>query len=269
MDINELKNKWDFYDTHAHLTDENISSNLDELMTKLKDKKILVNNIGTDENDSLESINLAKKYPGQVFATIGFHPSLIKDYSGKQCADILEPMIKQNIDYIVAIGEFGLEYFDDTKNKEQQEDVFINLMQLARKYHLPCELHIRNAHEDAIKLLKQYKNDLTCVIHCFSSDINIVKQYLSLDCYIAVNGIITFNKENEELLKAIKIIPLNRILIETDCPYLTPVPFRGQINSPLNIEYIFNKLAEIYGMEPNKLKDQLLENSYKVFLKNK
>lgn len=258
--------KFDYYDTHAHVNFSPICDYAEEIFNDCLNQSILINNIGTNEKDSLIAFKQAKKYEN-VFCTVGFHPEMFENYTPEQCSDYIEKILKQNDGNIIAIGESGLDYTCDV-DKQKQKEVFIKMINLAKKYNLPLIIHVRDAHNDAIEILKQYAIGITKVIHCFTANADIAKKYLNIGCYISVTGIITFKKKVDDILKALKIIPLNKLLIETDCPFLTPEPYRGKENKPQYIKYVFNKVKEIHSIDENELIKQLQQNAIKFFEKN-
>ncbi len=269
-----MKHKWipdeyDFYDIHAHINDAKLFPDIDGLVGELIKQKIIVNVAGTNEQDSIFSLKISEQYKNTLFSTIGFHPYELGNLNGKECFCILEKLIIEKHPSLVGLGEFGLDYYKNNIDHNQQKDVFISLLNLAKKYNLPCILHIRNAHDDAINILKEYGKNLSCVIHSFTENLTVVKEYLKMGYYISVNGIITFDKNVDDILNAIKMVPLNRILIETDSPWLTPVPFRGKTNSPLLIEWVFKKLIQIYEIDQKTLKNQLKKNCNEIFFPKK
>lgn len=261
--LKDIIDKYEYFDTHAHLNEFPLLNNLDFYIQDCLNYSVLICNAGTNEKTSREGIKQAKQYDN-VFTLIGFHPDEIRNLSVQQCADIIENLYLQNKDYILGIGEIGLDYTSDVDH-ELQKQVFIKMLDLAKKYNLPVQLHIRNAFNDALKIIKKYKDSLTITIHCFSLGINELKQYLKLKCFISLNGIITFQKKNQDLLSAVSFIPLNRILLETDSPFLTPVPYRGQTNCPSNVRFVFKRLIQLLNINEINLKKQLRINALKAF----
>lgn len=265
--IIEAIKQFNYFDTHAHVNFSPMCEQEIGIFSDCLNKSILVNNIGTDEKDSLVAFNQAKKYEN-VFCTVGFHPETFGNYTPEQCSDLIENILKLNDGNIIAVGESGLDYTDEV-DKQKQKQVFIKMINLARKYNLPLIVHVRQAHDDAIEILKEYATDIKKVIHCFTANSAIAKKYLDLGCYISVTGIVTFKKRTEDILDALKIIPLDRLMIETDCPFLTPEPYRGTPNKPQYVKLVFDKIKELYAIDENKLIKQLQENAINFFGKNK
>ncbi len=266
--IVSLIKQFDYYDTHAHVNFSPMREQADEILNDCSNQSILVNNIGTDEKDSLVAFNQAKKYKN-AFCSVGFHPESFGNYTPEQCSNFIEDILKQNDGNIIAVGECGLDYTDEV-DRQKQKQVFIKMINLAKKYNLPLIVHVRKAHDDAIEILDQYAKGIRKVIHCFVAEPEIAKRYLELgDCYISVTGIITFKKKVEDILASLKIIPIDKLLIETDCPFLTPEPYRGKQNKPQYIKLVFNKVKELYAIDEDKLIKQLQNNAIKFFEENK
>lgn len=266
MNFKQTIEKYSFYDTHSHINSEPLLSKSELIINECRNQNIMMNAIGTNEIDSLEGLNLSNKYEN-VFSIVGFHPECIGTLSSNQCISLIENIIKTDTkNKIIAIGEVGLDYVCSDIDHNIQKEVFIAFIKLAEKYNLPIQLHIREAHDDAIEILKQYGNNVKKIIHCFNGNKIIAAKYLNLGCYFSINGIATFKKKNEDLIDAlVTTIPLERILLETDCPYLAPEPVRGTQNSPLNIPHIFKKIGQIYNTSIAKLEEQLKLNAISLF----
>ena len=271
-ELKTLINQYDYMDTHAHINDEPLLEQADFIVQLCEQNRVIINNAGAMIEDSINGINQAKKYKN-VFAMIGYHPYYIS--YDQNCLNNPDEIVKQieniyleNKDYVLCIGEIGLEKVKDEKLYNIQKETFIKLLALARKYNLTVNLHVRDAHDDAIKILKEHGKGLRMIAHCFALGIQQAKDYLDCGCFIAVNGIITFEKKNDDILSAIPHIPHDRILIETDCPFLTPVPYRGKQNNPSYIKFIFKKLASLYQMNEEDLKKQLKKNAINAFFGN-
>jgi len=224
-------------DTHAHIYSEYFS-NIDELISQADSKgvkKIIC--IGTDLKTSKESINLAEKY-NNVFCTVGIHPHDAKDAPENYIKE-LEQLGSHN--KVVAIGEMGLDFFYKHSNKNIQIKVFTEQLELSNDLDLPSVIHMREAFEDTIQCIKK-TNLNKGVVHCFTGNSHEAKKLLNLNLLLSFTGIITFSKE---LSETVKTIPINKIMIETDSPYLAPVPNRGKKNQPLYLPLIAQKIAEI------------------------
>ncbi len=247
------------FETHAHLDFEEFDKDRSKL---LKDcfnsgvEKII--NIGVGKQSSINSIKLAEKYP-QIYAAIGFHPSEINDYD--------EDFLIENLanKKVIAIGEIGLDYYRMHFSKKEQQEIFSKQVDLALKFDKPIIIHDRDAHEDCYKILKDRKAK-NVVFHCFSGDENFAEKVLSENWYISFTGVITF--KNSKMDNIIRMVPKNKFFIETDSPYLSPTPNRGKRNSPMNLRYIINKIAEVKQVTPKMVADISYGNAENFFLKN-
>lgn len=249
-------------DTHCHL---NIDPYIDELnnYSELFDNKnFIMNVVGTNLKDSIIASNIAKNNEN-VYAIIGIHPNDVKDH---KLLDInqLEKIYLNNKTKVIGIGETGFDFYYDNYDYNEQLLFLDKQFDLAIKYDLTLILHIRNAHNEAINYLKSKKTLPRIVIHCFTGNIDNVKEYTKLGCYISYSGIITF-KNALDLLETLKYVPLNLLLTETDSPFLTPVPFRGKINNPLYVKYVNDKVAETLNIKIDEIQDVLFENYKRCF----
>ena len=253
------------YDTHCHLNSQMLIDNFDEIVRICREKKIILNCVGTNYQDSFIAIKQAIKYPNLIKATIGIHPYEIDDISN---VEKLEKLYLKNKKYIVAWGEIGLDYFQNPNKQiiEQQKLFFIQQIKYANKFNLPIIIHVRdqktNALNDCLDILKKYNKGCKVLIHFFTGDRNICKKIVACDYYISLSGVITF-KNSKEINEALDLIPINRLLIETDAPYATPVPYRGSINKPYYLEHIYEYLQK--KLKINDLQKILLENSLNFF----
>ena len=225
-------------DTHCHVLSEyyeDITSLVDEIKAAGVNK-IIVN--GTDMKSNLEVLELVKKYD-IIYGAIGFHPTELTDYTD-ECMKWLEEHI--NDEKIVAIGEIGLDYHYDDTDKLKQKNVFKKQLELAEKYKKPIIVHSRDSIKDTYDMLCCYK--LKGSIHAFSGSLEMAKEFIKLGYFIGVGGVVTF-KNAKNIINVIENVSIEYILLETDSPYLTPVPYRGQVNSPCNIPIIAKKIGEI------------------------
>ena len=253
-----------YFDTHAHLYMEDYDGDREELIEKLKQEKIGVVVIGVDKKTCLEAIALSNQHEN-VFATIGYHPKDSKeDFDESQFIELIKNP------KVVAVGECGLEFFrlgpDGEKEKEKQIDLFKQQIDFAVKYEKPLVIHCREAHAEVLEILKEKRalvgDKLRGVIHFFSGNMDVAKQYIELDFYFSFGGVLTFTQGYDEV---VKFLPLERILPETDAPFVAPVPYRGKRNNSLYIKEIVEKIAEIKQIDLNKVKEALLKNTYSFF----
>lgn len=239
-------------DTHAHLTKHYYKDQLDEVILKSLSELNYVFNIGTDLNSIEEILNLNKKYQ-KLIPVIGIHPYDVKELDQEK-GMWLKKIIIENKKQIKAIGEIGLDYSRgiDQKEKENQKKWFIFQLEIAKSLNLPVVIHGRDAYEDIYEIINKFSN-LNYLIHSYTGNKKVLIKFLEMkNLMISINGIITFKNAND-IRENIKIIPLERLLFETDCPYLTPVPFRGKTNYPFYLKYTIDEFAKLRNIELNKL----------------
>lgn len=245
-----------YIDTHCHLSSEDyddIGLVIKENKENLIDKIIIS---GYSRDTIKESLDLIDKY-SDLYATIGYHPSEA-DITTDEDLLLLEKQIK-NIK-VVGIGEIGLDYHYGKENKEKQISLFKKQLELAQKYNLPVVIHSRDAVEDTINILKEYPTVIGDM-HCFSGSLETAKIYLSMGYYLGIGGVVTF--KNSNLIKVIKEIGLDKIVLETDAPYLTPEPFRGKINSSKYIPYIAKRIADELNISSEEV-SEITSNNAKI-----
>lgn len=234
------------FDTHAHYDDEKFDEDRDELLKGLKAENVgTVVNVGASIEGCYASADLSHKYDF-VYAAVGVHPNHAKDLdeeSFKGISDLCDD------EKCVAIGEIGLDYYWDESDKDTQKKWFVRQLELAGEKNKPVIIHSRDACEDTMEILKEYvKNPHPdIVVHCFSYSPEIGREYVKMGFYIGVGGVITF-KNGKKLQQTVMETPIEKILLETDCPYLSPEPFRGKRNYSGNIKYVVDKIAEIKGL---------------------
>ena len=244
-------------DTHCHLE---LSDNIDNIIKEALEcgvSNFIIS--GCDLKGIKEGLCIIEKYPN-IYLTIGLHPDEIKDFNN-ETIPYLEDLIKNN-KKIIGIGEIGLDYYHNKENKEEQIDLFKKQLDLARKLSLPVVIHSRDAFNDTYNILKEYK-DLKITIRCFSGSLENAKQYIKLGCLLGIGGVSTY--KNTKLKETLKEIPLTSIVFETDSPYLTPEPLRGEVNAPKNISIICDNLCNIKGIkreEAIKVTNQNILNNY-------
>lgn len=242
-------------DSHAHIISE-FYNNIDEVVKTIKDKGIIdVINCGDGINTSKEVIEINKKYD-ILKPAVGIHPENISDNSK---IDELEELIKSN--KIYAVGEIGLDYYWNKENKDDQKDLFIKQLDLAIKYDLPVIIHTRDSIQDCYDILRDRNN--RGVIHCFTGSIEMAKLFIKKGYKLGIGGVLTF--KNSNLYKVIESIDLDDILLETDSPFLSPEPFRGQTNIPSNVYYVASRIAEIKNISVEEVIDITRKNASKLF----
>ena len=247
-------------DTHAHIYDKKFDGDFNEVMKRINNELDFVVSIGYDLESSEKSIDLSKKYE-KIYSVIGFHPTEIKKYS-EEAERKLEELVKNP--KVVAIGEIGLDYYWMDDPEEEQKKVFRMQMELARKLKLPVVIHTRDAMEDTVNILEEYK-DLGGIMHCYPGSYETAKKLMDR-YYFGIGGVVTF-KNNKVTKETVKKLPLEKIVIETDCPYLTPEPFRGKRNEPVYVKYVAEKIAEIKEVsleEVIEVTTQNAKNAYSI-----
>ncbi|MCV3728454.1 TatD family hydrolase [Ureaplasma miroungigenitalium] len=262
--------KWDMIDlidTHTHTNMTPLQEEFDEIAQHALENKIGFNIVSCDRIMCELAVKQAAKY-AHIVASIGIHPTELADMTD---ADLLflEKLIIEHRDQIVCIGEIGLDYYHELPyDKSVQKYWFKKQLELALKYDLPVNLHIRNAHDDAIEILQEYQIK-KAIIHCFTDAYKYVLIYNSLDYYVSFPGVITFKPTNNnnisELHQCIQAVNINRLLVETDAPFLTPAPLRGKTNYPYYVVHTANKMAEILGYEMRDLYSILKANALRIF----
>jgi TatD DNase family protein len=254
-----------YIDSHCHINFPELNQKIDEVLSNMDSNNIshaLCVSVTLDKIN--EILDLTKKY-SNIYASVGVHP----DYE-----DIQEPDIDTLFKYsknekIVAIGETGLDYFRLKGDLSWQRDRFRTHIRAAIKSKLPLIIHTRKAPDDTISIMKEEAaNSATGVMHCFTESYEMAKKAIDLGFYISFSGIITF-KNAETLRETVKKIPIENILIETDSPYLAPVPNRGKLNEPANVRYVAEKIAELKGLSVEKVAEITTNNFFKLFTKCK
>ena len=245
-----------YYDTHAHYNDEKFDDVVDETIKECLDIGVhYINNIGYNIESSKKAIELSKKY-NECYAVIGIHPSDV----GKCEVEDIEKLYKNlNNGKIVAIGEIGLDYYWVKDNKEEQKKLFISQIDLANKLKLPIVVHSRDASLDTYLTLKEHPAKYGTLLHCFSPTEDLVRLVVENNYMVAFGGNITYNRA-KSFQKYMDMIPATQIVIETDAPYLPPVPLRGTINTSKNLPIILEKLAEYKHMDVEELSKIVYRN---------
>ncbi len=254
-----------FIDTHAHLDNDLFDSDREAMIGRAFEQGIeRIVTIGTDMDSCLRAIALAEKYDG-VYAVIGLHPTDSVSFEDKMI-DQLRVMAQHA--KVVGIGEIGLDYYWKDSPPDIQQKVFRKMIRLACELDKPIVIHNREADADILRILKEEKashqlNNLRGIMHCFSGDEAIMKESLALHFYISFAGNVTYKKS--KLADIVPLVPEDRLLIETDAPYLTPVPFRGQRNEPAHVRHTAEKIASLLGKDPATIGRQTAHNARAVF----
>ena len=250
----------DFFDSHAHYNDEYFKDKKDELIPKMyKDEITNIVCAGYNLAGSKEAIEIANKYP-HIFATCGISPNDIEEQVEKDIEEI-ENLAKNR--KVVAIGEIGLDYYWNKDNKELQKQVFIKQIELANRLNLPIVIHTREAVMDTLEILKTHPVNKKGVFHCCPLNQELIKEGLKLGFYISFSGNVTF--KNAKSAGCIELVPLDKILIETDSPYLSPEPHRGEKNTSLNVKLVAAKIAEVKNEKIEKIAEITRKNAKNIF----
>lgn len=246
-----------FTDTHCHLLSDDYN-NINEIINNAQKNKVnrFINN-GCDRKTNEEILNLINKYK-EMYGAIGIHPTEIDDINDDDF-----DFIEKNVDKekVVAIGEIGLDYHYEGFNKEKQQEIFRKQLQIAQNHHIPVIVHSRDATKDTIDILKEYK--VSGIIHSFSGSLETAKIYIKMGFLLGVNGVVTF--KNCNLKDVLNNIDLKNIVLETDSPYLSPVPFRGTKNEPKNVYVIAKFLSDLYKIDINDLANITNNNIKRIF----
>ena len=250
------------FDTHAHPTDHRFDSDREELLASMKETGMLCVCVGADMKSSADSLELAKRVPG-MYASVGVHPHDAKDFSEADIPELTRWLTTE--EKAIALGEIGLDYYYDLSPRDVQKNVFARQLDLAYELDKPVILHIRDAHGDVIDILRGHKNRLPkCVVHCCSASWESAKVYMGLDCMISFAGPVTL-KRSVNLHEIAQNMPLDRLMIETDSPYLAPEPVRGRRNDPRNVAFICEFIAGLRGMDAQELCDVTRENGKRFY----
>ena len=252
-------------DSHCHLDYNDFEEDMDEIILRMKENGITAAlNAGNCIDTLDEQLKLSEKYPF-VYTAVGVHPHNADEFPEVSAAELAE---KSRHKKIVAIGECGLDYYYDYSGKENQRKVFAEHIRAAQETGLPLIIHTRDADDDTIGMLSEYYKEKPFAgeIHCFSGSRRLAEFALSIGFYVSASGIITFNKSGE-LREIFADLPLDRLLVETDSPFLAPVPLRGHRNEPANVRYVAEKLAQVKDVSFEEIAKITSENFYRLFRK--
>lgn len=255
------------FETHAHYDDDAFDEDRDALIASMKEGHIeKIVNIGANLETSKNTLRLMEKYDF-FYGAIGVHPSDVSDLEdlGNDDKAILTLKEMAENDKVVAIGEIGLDYHYEDTDKALQQKWFVKQMALAKELKLPIVVHSRDAAKDTVDImLSERAGDIGGVVHCYSYTKELAKTFLDMGYYFGIGGVVTF-KNAKKLVETVEYVPLDRIVLETDCPYLAPEPFRGKRNSSLNIPYVAEKIAEIKNVSVDELYKITWDNAMKLY----
>lgn len=250
------------FDTHAHYDDDAFDIDRNGLLKGMKDKGVeFIVNVGASMDSTRKTLELAKEYPF-IYAAIGVHPSETQELTMEDMQWIKDHAAD---DRVVAIGEIGLDYYWPEPEADVQKKWFVRQLQLASEVKLPVIIHSRDAAKDTLDILKDFQKDLAGgVIHCFSYTKEIAREYLNMNYYFGIGGVLTF-KNAKKLVEAVQYIPMENILLETDCPYLAPEPYRGKRNQSDYIDFVAQRLSEIKMISKEEILEQTMRNAKEFY----
>ena len=252
----------EWIDVHAHL--DKLEEGVEAAINNARAagvRKIVT--IGTEPADHPIVLEIARKYYPDVYCTLGVHP-----HEGVLYTDEIGRFIDENVKdpAVVAVGEIGLDYYYESSPKKEQIHAFRAQLDIAKKNKLPVEIHTRDAEQDTVEILKDYKGQVGGIIHCFTGSSWLAKECLDVGFNISISGVVTF-KNAESLRETVKMVPLDRLHVETDAPFLAPVPLRGKPNTPANVIHTAKLVAELKGISLEELCAQTRVNALKLFPK--
>ncbi len=250
------------FDTHAHYDDRAFMEDMDSLLTDMHKKGVeRIVNIGCSMESSRLIVQMVKEYDF-LFGTVGVHPD---DVGNLADADMQELSELSQSDKILAIGEIGLDYHYEDIDKENQKRWFVEQLHIAKQKQLPVVIHSRDAAKDTLDIMKaEHAGTTGGVIHCFSYGVEMAREYLHMGYYIGVGGVVTF-KNGRKLKEVVEYTPLDRMVLETDAPYLAPVPFRGKRNCSLYLQYVAEEIAAIKGVDVEEVYTVTYENAMRMY----
>lgn len=259
-------------DTHIHLDEDAYAEDREEMIARQRESGVTAMIVPGVNAASIEGIfDVCHRHPGYCFPALGFHPQDITP-DWKESWVTIEHAIRAHEDEIVAIGEIGLDYHYEPTYKAEQHEAFRVQLDLAQELDLPVMIHSRDATEDTLRILKEAQiqnskfkipNSLRGVVHCFNGSKETAKQILELGFYVGIGGVLTF--KNCKLFETLEVVPLERVLLETDGPYLAPTPHRGERNESRLMIFVVNRLAEIYGTTPEEIIARTTANAKALF----
>ena len=256
-----MKNPY-IINTHSHVNTLTNTSVEDALENARNNDIITI--IPSSSPEDIFDVDKFVKSHNDTYGYIGVYPEFAKDFSDN-CLDNMKKIISNN-PKIVGIGEIGLDYYWDKTFVDEQKQAFIRQIKLANEMNLPINVHCRDAYGDTLEILKTYNNNSTVIMHCFSGSYEFAKECIKLGMYISIGGVVTF-KNAAKIKEVASNIPLEHLLLETDDPYLAPVPFRGKENQPAYVKYVCDEIANLRGVTPEVIAQTSTQNALKIFPK--
>lgn len=250
-------------DSHTHLDDRRFQRDIDKVLERAKEAGVSrMIHVGADKRSSISAYRMAEKHEN-IYAVIGVHPHSAKHLDDDTLEFLYDTAKRRK--KIVAIGEIGLDYYRNLSPQDQQKTAFVKQIALAKELDLPIVIHDRDAHRDTVKVMKEENAaKVGGVLHCFAGDRQMARECLGMGFYLSFAGPVTFSRARQ-LVDVVAYTPLERILIETDCPYLTPTPHRGKRNEPAYVKYVAERIAEIKGISFEEVAKATTENTEEVF----
>ena len=249
------------FDTHAHILDDQFNDDREQVIRNIYDNMALVVNIGCNLEDCPRTVALTEQYD-KLYAAVGLHPEDVKTYTPEGW-----DMICRLAEHpkVVGIGETGLDYYWDTSTKDAQKVLFEQHIDLAKQLHKPLVIHDREAHGDTLEILKRTNaKEAGGILHAFSGSVEMAMEVIKMGFYIGLGGPVTF-KNARKAVEVAQAIPLEYLVIETDCPYMAPVPFRGKRNEPMLVQHTAAKIAELRGISLEELIEATYQNGKRVY----
>ena len=250
------------FETHAHYNDEAFREDREEIFAQFPEKRIgRVVNIASDLESIDECLELAQKYPF-MYCALGIHPSDSAPLTDELLEEISEKLKNPRV---VAVGEIGLDYYWDTPDRSIQKHWFEEQLEMARRADLPVVIHSREAAQDTMQIMQAHRaREIGGVVHCYSYSLELAREYVKMGFYIGIGGVVTF-KNARKLKEVAEGIPIENIVLETDCPYLAPVPYRGKRNSSLYLPFVVEEIARIKGMDAEEIIARTEENAERLY----
>lgn len=250
------------FDSHCHLEDERFAQDRPEVMARMEAAGVSRCLLAGSDMDTSERIAALSREHANVYGVVGVHPHEAKTWTDA-CEERIRAWLSQ--ERIVGIGEIGLDYYYDLSPREKQQEVFVRQLLLARRLGVPVCFHIRDAHGDVLDILRAHRSELPAgVVHCYSGSLECAREYLDMGFLISFAGPVTFKNANK-LLDVARYVPGDRLMVETDSPYLAPVPMRGQRNEPAYVRYVAQKVAELRGLSVEELADIAARNTCRLY----
>lgn len=249
------------FDTHAHYDSSQFEDDREELLASMPELGVgMIVNVGASYESCFSVPEMVKKYPF-MYAAVGVHPDEVGALNEETFARMKEQFQREKV---IAVGEIGLDYYWDNESHDVQKKWFIRQLKLAEELSLPVLIHSREAAADTLEIMKEHGSGLSGVIHCFSYSREMAEEYVRMGYYIGVGGVVTF-KNGRKLKEVVKAVPLTSIVLETDCPYLAPVPFRGKRNHSGYIRYVAEEVAQIKDISVEEVIRQTEDNAKKMY----